>query len=97
MSLKDCLWDYDLSKKEVEKIFSGDDFRKKEWLFARIVYHSQDKIGDLLKFSGDDLKILFDTFKFEARFGLSEDNFYALRNTMLNERTFIKKYQWKKF
>lgn len=95
-SLKNCLWDYNFSDKQIQDIFAGDSFRNKQWLFSRIIYNSTDKIGDLSLFADEDLKKLFDNFMFSERCGLTYDVFLALKNTMLNERTYIEKYQWKK-
>lgn len=94
--MSDYLWDYALSEAEVRAIIDGDDMRKKQWLFNRIVYHSQDKIGNLLLFSKKDLVSLFDGFVFSPRFGLTSEVYTALRNTMLDERQYIEKLQWKK-
>lgn len=95
-TIQECLWDYDMSETELCSIIAGDDMQKKQWLFNRIVYHSQDKIGDLLLFPEKDLRTLFDHFVFSARFGLTQETYTALRNTMLNERQYIEKFQWKK-
>ncbi|MGI5172130.1 hypothetical protein H0R92_00820 [Treponema sp. OMZ 840] len=96
MSLKDCFWDYNISEDELKNIACGSDIKKKQWLFNRIVYNSPDKIHDLSIFNKKDLQNLFDNFKLSARLGLSSDSFSALRNTMLNERQYIEKFQWKK-
>lgn len=96
MSLKDCFWDYNISEDELKNIPLGPNVKKKQWLFNRIVYNSRDKIRDLSIFTEQDLRDLFDNFKPAARFGLSHDSFSALRNTMLNERQYIEKFQWKK-
>ena len=96
MSLKDCFWDYTISEDELQNITCGTDIKKKQWLFNRIVYNSQDKIGDLLLFPKKDLCMLFDGFTFSHRSGLTWEVYMALRNTMLNERQYIEKLQWKK-
>ena len=96
MSLKDCVWDYNISEDELQNIALSPDVKKKQWLFKRIVYNSRDKIHDLSIFNEKDLRNLFDNFKLSARFGLSRDSFTALRNVMLNERQYIEKFQWKK-
>ena len=96
MSLKDCIWDYTISEDELQNIALGTDTKKKQWLFNRIVYNSRDKMRDLSIFDEKDLQNLFDNFKVSARFGLTHDSFTALRNTMLNERQYIEKFQWKK-
>ena len=93
-----CLWDYTISEPELQSIITGGDMKKKQWLFNRIVYNSQDKIGNLLLFSKKDLCTLFDGFTFShrsCRF-LTWEVYMALRNTMLNERQYIEKLQWKK-
>lgn len=71
-------------------------YKKKQWLFNRIVYNSQDKIGDLLLFSEKDLCTLFDGFTFSHRSGLTWEVYIALRNTMLNERQYIEKVAMEK-
>ncbi len=96
MSLKDCFWDYNISEDELKNIAFGPNVKKKQWLFNRIVYNSRDKIHDLSIFTEQDLRDLFGNFKLSARFGLSYDSYTALRNTMLNERQYIEKFQWKK-
>ena len=90
------MWDYNIPDDELKKIVCGTDMKKKQWLFNRIVYNSQDKISDLLLFSQTDLQTLFNGFIFSPRFGLTADSYIALRNTMLNERQYIEKFQWKK-
>jgi len=90
------LWDYNIPDDELKKIVCGTDIKKKQWLFNRIVYNSQDKIGDLLLFPKKDLCMLFDGFTFSHRSGLTWEVYMALRNTMLNERQYIEKLQWKK-
>ena len=90
------MWDYNIPDDELKKIVCGTDIKKKQWLFNRIVYNSQDKIGDLLLFSEKDLCMLFDGFTFSHRSGLTWEVYMALRNTMLNERQYIEKLQWKK-
>lgn len=79
----------------MQNIACGTDI-KKQWLFNRIVYNSRDKMRDLSIFAEKDLRNLFDNFKVFTRFGLTRDSFTALRNTMLNERQYIEKFQWKK-
>ncbi|MGI5084532.1 hypothetical protein [Treponema putidum] len=96
LSLKNSVWDYKFSEDELKEIACGNDMKKKQWLFNRIVYNSQDKLGDLSLFSQTDLRMLFDGFRFSPRFGLTRDSYTALRNTMLNERQYIEKFQWKK-
>ena len=96
LTLKDCLWDYTISDAELHSIITDNDMKKKQWLFNRIVYNSQDKIGDLLLFSEQDLCKFFDGFVFSHRSGLTQEVYMALRNTMLNERQYIEKLQWKK-
>lgn len=95
-TIRDCLWDYTISEPELQSIITGTDIKKKQWLFNRIVYNSQDKIGDLLLFSEKDLCTLFDGFTFSHRSGLTWEVYIALRNIMLNERQYIEKLQWKK-
>ena len=95
-TMRDCLWDYTISEAELQSIITGSDMKKKQWLFNRIVYNSQDKIGDLLLFPEKDLYKLFGGFIFSHRFGLTQEVYMALRNTMLNDRQYIEKLQWKK-
>ena len=95
-TIRDCLWDYTISETELQSIITGTDMKKKQWLFNRIVYNSQDKIGDLLLFPKKDLCTLFDGFIFSHRSGLTWEVYMALRNAMLNERQYIEKLQWKK-
>ena len=94
--LTNITWDYKFSEAELKNIACSNDMKKKQWLFNRIVYNSQDKLSDLSLFSQTDLQTLFNTFKFSERFGLTRDSYTALRNTMLNERRHIEKFQWKK-
>lgn len=94
--LTNITWDYKFSEAELKNIACSNDMKKKQWLFNRIVYNSPDKMRDLSVFTDKDLKNLFDNFKLSDRFGLSRDSYTALRNTMLNERRHIEKFQWKK-
>lgn len=59
---KDCFWDMDLSNKDIDNIVNGNDFRKKLFLFEKILLNSTKLFQDLNIFRRSDLEKLFVTY-----------------------------------
>lgn len=60
---KDCFWDLDISRKEIDDIANGNDLRKKSYLFEKILLNSTKLFIDLEIFKKDDLRVLVENFK----------------------------------
>ncbi|NWF67284.1 MAG: hypothetical protein HXX81_07455 [Campylobacterales bacterium] len=60
---KECFWDLDISDNDILDILRGDDFRKKGFLFEKILSNSTKLFEDLRMFSESELKILLENFK----------------------------------
>ena len=83
---KDCFWDLDISNKEIDTIVNGDDFRKKSYLFEKILLNSTKLFSDLEIFKIDDLKVLVKNYKI-PRF----NHEYAFRRKNMVEVYFFNK------
>ena len=56
--VKECFWDTNISQLEIEAIISGDDFRKKQFLFEKILLNSTKLFYDLSLFNKTTIKEL---------------------------------------
>ncbi len=83
---KDCFWDLDISNKEIDNIANGDDFRKKSYLFEKILLNSTKLFSDLEIFKIDDLRVLVENYKI-PRF----NHEYAFRRKNMVEVYFFNK------
>ncbi|MEA1917097.1 MAG: hypothetical protein U9N42_06165 [Campylobacterota bacterium] len=61
--IKDCFWDLNVSDDYIEKILCENDFRKKDFLFNKILLNSTRLFEDLLIFTKTDLKLLLQKCK----------------------------------
>jgi hypothetical protein len=57
---KECFWDMNISESEVMNIITGQDFRKKQFIFEKILLNSTKLFKDLKVFDIKDLKTLLD-------------------------------------
>jgi len=86
--LKECFWDYDLIEEDLLEIVKVGDFKKKMFLFQKILSNSTNILKALRIFTRDDLKELFEkytipTFKHEflkKRKGIAESIFFDKEN-----------------
>ena len=60
---KDCFWDLNISTDEIAEMISGSDFRKKAFLFEKILLNSTKFLRDLQIFKREELKLLLEGFK----------------------------------
>ncbi len=61
--IKDCFWDLNIKDKDVDDILNNDDFRRKKFLFHKILLNSTNLLIDLKLFKKDELKIMVEEFK----------------------------------
>lgn len=59
---KDCFWDMSITNSEIDAIVYGDDFRKKAFLFEKILLSSTKLFSDLAIFKKDELTVLLENF-----------------------------------
>ena len=59
----DCFWDLNISGSEIETILTGSDFRRKKFLFEKILLNSMNLLQDLSLFPRDELALLLQQFK----------------------------------
>lgn len=61
--LKECFWDMFFTVKEIDAILNGDDFRKKAFLFDKILLNSTNLFSSLNLFQKKDLEKLITKYK----------------------------------
>ncbi len=61
--VKDCFWDLMISHDEIDTILKGDDSRKQNMLFEKILLHSTSLFKDLEIFDKSQLEILLANYK----------------------------------
>ena len=64
--IKDCFWDMDFSIEEIDKIVNGEDFRKKAFLFDKILLNNTKLFAALSVFNKNDLERLIKEYKIPA-------------------------------
>lgn len=83
---RDCFWDLDISKEQIETILHGQNKRKKTMLFEKILLNSTALFKDLEMFNKEDLKELLETYKI-PQFNID----YAFRRKNIAEVYFFDK------
>lgn len=83
---KDCFWDMSITKSEIDAIVYGDDFRKKAFLFEKILLNSTKLFSDLAIFKKNELTVLLENFKVP-----SFNSNYIFRRKNLAEVYFLNK------
>ena len=95
--LKDCFWDYKITKDEIDNIVKSDDMRLKQKLFSKIIYNSTDKARTLYSlFDRKTLEKLFDSFSVSYNQKYIERYVLILKNILLQENNYIESLAWKK-
>ncbi len=94
--IKDCYWDYNIDKSDLENILDSGDSREFKKLFSKIIYNSKDKLIALQLFSKGQLKELFDDFKATYNEKYINRHIPVLRSILLGEKYTIKSLEWKK-
>jgi len=61
--IRECFWDSNIAKEELQKILAGDDLRKKKQLFEKILLNSSHYLLDLQLFSHKDLRLLIEEYR----------------------------------
>jgi len=93
--IKECFWDYDITKEDIEKILLSDNKREKQWLFSKIMYNSKDKMTALKNlFSKKQLKELFADFKITYKHKYITKHCLILKYLLLGEKSYIKGVEW---
>ena len=83
---KDCFWDASITDSEIDTILNGNDFRKKAFLFEKILLNSTKLFSDLNIFKKDELAILIQNFKVP-----SFNSNYVFRRKNIAEVYFLNK------
>ncbi len=61
--LQECFWDMSFSIEEIDKIVNGEDFRKKAFLFDKILLNNTKLFAALSVFNKNDLERLIKEYK----------------------------------
>ena len=61
--IKDCFWDLDIKDKDIDDILKGSDFRRKKFLFSKILLNSTSILLDLQIFEDNELKIMIEEYR----------------------------------
>jgi len=64
--IKECFWDTEIDKSEILKIANGNDFRKKQFLFEKILLNSTKMFNDLNMFNKKELKKMLSEIKISS-------------------------------
>ena len=56
--IKECFWDIDIDEADIKKMARGSDFRKKQFIFDKILLNSTKMLNDLNIFDTKELKEL---------------------------------------
>ncbi len=93
--IKECFWDMDITPAGIENILRGDDWRKKTFLFEKILANSSKLYVDLSIFPRDDLKKLLDEYivpNYNREFLLKRKNIAEI--LFFDKPCVIKELQW---
>lgn len=92
---KDCFWDFNISKKDIDTILEGDDMRKKKMLFEKILLNSTKLFTDLKIFDSEQLAWLledYNTPKFNQEYAFRRKNMAEVY--FLNKPLLIDELKW---
>jgi len=93
--IRECFWDRDTSKEEIQKIIAGDDLRKKKQLFEKILLNSSHYLLDLQLFSREDLRLLIEEYRLPE---FNYDHAFRRKNTaevfFLDKELKIEELKW---
>ncbi len=93
--LKECFWDVDIQASEIKEIISGQDFRKKQFLFEKILLNSTKMLRDLSMFESSELQGLLDNLKIPS---FNYDYVFRRKNIVevyfFNSKLLIDELKW---
>lgn len=95
--LKECFWDYNLTKEDIADTIKSDDYRKKKKLFEKIIYNSTDSLKDLQIFSKQDLKKMFEDLHISYNKNYINKKVKVLKYLLYGDMQDIEDLQWRKF
>ncbi len=61
--IKSIFWEYNFTKEDILEIANGEDKKKKNFLFEKILLNSKNLLNDLEIFSKKDLRYLLENYK----------------------------------
>ncbi|MEA1953842.1 MAG: hypothetical protein U9O24_05580 [Campylobacterota bacterium] len=61
--IKDCLWEYTMSKDEISDLANSSDFREQQFLFAKILENSTQLFNSMEIFDKDSLERLIVAYR----------------------------------
>ncbi len=94
--IKECYWDYNISKDDLNDILNSNNTRDKEKVFSKIIYNSKDKILSLKLFSKQQLEDFFQNFKITYNEKYISKHVMVLKRLLLDDINYIKSLEWKK-
>ena len=94
--LKDCFWEYNFTSDDILQMANSNDWRKKSFLFEKILLNSTKMIKDLKIFKPGDLKKLIEDFKipqFNSKFAFKRKNiaevYFLDKEVLVNELKWV--------
>ena len=60
---KDCFWDLNIDAKDIDEILASTDFRRKKFLFCKILLNSTRVLVDLQIFEDNELKVMIEEYR----------------------------------
>jgi hypothetical protein len=94
--IKECYWDYNISKDDLNDILNSNNTRDKEKVFSKIIYNSKDKILSLKLFSKQQLEDFFQNFKITYNEKYISKHVMVLKRLLLDDINYIESLEWKK-
>ena len=94
--IKECFWDLDMNEEKIKEIVDSGDFRKKMFLFDKILVNSSKLFQDLAIFNRKELKKLTDNYKIPE---FNKEFIYKRKNMVevffFDKPLMIDELQWK--
>jgi len=94
--IKECYWDYNITKDDLREILNSNDDRDIKKLFSKIIYNSKDKLLSLKLFTTTQLEMFFHDFQVTYNEKYISKHILVLKNLLLNEKNNIRSLEWKK-
>ena len=89
---KDCFWDLHISNNEIDSIINGEDIRRKNMLFEKILLNSSSLFNDLAIFDIKQLSELIENYKvpqFNANYAFRRKNLVEVYFLLIDELKWV--------
>ena len=94
--IKDCFWEYSFTPDDILDMAKGSDWRKKSFLFEKILLNSTKMLQDLKIFDHSDLERLINDYKiprFNKKYAFKRKNmaevYFLGKEVLVNELKWI--------